>query len=43
MDKGTLGFGVKELNNELNEKNLTYRPPELGPGLCAVAAKSNVN
>ena len=42
MDKGTLGqFGVKALNNELNEKNLTYRPyPErAGPGLCAVAAE----
>ena len=42
MDKGTLGqSGVKALNNELNEKNLTYRPyPErAGPGLCAVAAE----
>ena len=42
MDKRTLGqSGVKALNNELNEKNLTYSPyPErAGPGLCAVAAE----
>ena len=42
MDKGTLGrSGVKALNDELNEKNLTYRsyPDRVGPGLCTVAAE----